>query len=293
MYLVTGASGHLGRAVVENLLSRHNIAPGKLIVTTRNADKLADLAGRGVVVRTASFDDEAALAKAFAGAERLLIVSTDALDLEGTRLAQHRRAISAAAKAGVGHVLYTSLPNPETSAVLFAPDHAGTEKAIADSTIPGWTILRNNWYFENLFHSIPRALQSGQWYTANGSGQIAHIARGDLARAAAAALASTDKSKKTFTLTGKEAMTTADIAKRISAATGKPLAVVDVPLEGLIKGMRDAGLPEPVARIFASFDAAIARGDLAGVTSDYRTLTGSDPQSFDSWLSANAGALAA
>ena len=150
------------------------------------------------------FDDTATLVKAFKGATRLLLISTDVMDRPGHRLEQHRNAIAAAEKAGVEHVLYTSMPKPETSAVLFAPDHVGTEKALAASGLKGWTVLRNNWYFENLLHSLPHAIKSGTWYTAAGEGKIAHIAREDLARAAAAALASDKGGKNTYTLTGAQ-----------------------------------------------------------------------------------------
>ncbi|MBP0573936.1 KR domain-containing protein, partial [Mycobacterium tuberculosis] len=96
----------------------------------------------------------------------LLLISTDTLGAPGLRLAQHRTAIAAAEAAGVRHVLYTSLPKAEESLVSFAPDHAGTEAALAASRIPGWTALRNHWYFENLLFSLPHILASGQWYTA-------------------------------------------------------------------------------------------------------------------------------
>jgi NAD(P)H dehydrogenase (quinone) len=208
MYLVTGASGHLGQLVISNLLETHKIPASKIIATTRNPEKLADLAAKGVNVRAADFDDTANLAEAFKGATRLLLISTDVLDRPGHRLVQHRNAIAAAEKAGVEHVLYTSLQKADTSAVSFAPDHVGTEKALANSNLNGWTLLRNSWYFENLFYALPHAIKSGTWYTAAGEGKIAHIAREDLARAAAAALASDKGGKNTYTLTGGKEYTT-------------------------------------------------------------------------------------
>jgi NAD(P)H dehydrogenase (quinone) len=292
MYLVTGASGHLGQAVINHLLTTYEIPANKVIATTRDVAKLAELAAKGVNVRDADFDDEAQLTKAFAGATRLLLISTSNLE-PGVRLGQHIRAVNAAEKAGVSHVVYTSLPRAETSAVLFAPDHAGTEKALAASKLTGWTVLRNNWYFENLFHSMPQALKSGTQYSAAGQGKVAHIARDDLARAAASALSSDKGGKTVNTLSGAKEYTTDEIAKLVSAATGKPLAVVQVPVEGLVQGMLGAGLPEVVARTFASFDVAIAKGDLSGNAGDYKALTGAEPQSFEAWLKANAGALGA
>ncbi len=293
MYLVTGASGHFGKLALNALLAAQKIPASQIIATTRKPDTLADFAAKGVTVRAADFDDEAGLVKAFAGANRLLLISTDALDRPGRRLEQHTKAVAAAAKAGVKHIVYTSMPNPETSAVAFAPDHLGTEKAIAASTIPGHTILRNNWYMENLFYAIPSALKSGSWYTAAGQGKIAYAARADLAAAAAAALASKETAKKTYTLAGAEGFTADEVAALVAKATGKPLAAVHVPLEAIVQGMVGHGFPEPVAKVFASFDTATARGDLAGTTGDIKALTGRSPQSFATWLAANAVALAA
>jgi len=292
MYLVTGAAGHFGRLVIDSLLNDQKIPASQIIATTRKPETLADLATKGIQVRAADFNTPETLATAFKGADRLLLISTDTLDKPGLRLAQHKAAVAAAEKAGVKHIVYTSLPAPETSAVSFAPDHLGTEQAIAASKIPGWTILRNNWYAENLFHSLPHALASGAWYSAAGDGRIAYVARADEAKAAAAALASKASDKATYTLTGTKGFTTREIAALVSANVGKPLAVVDVPEEGLVKGMTGAGIPEPVARVFASFDTAARKGDLSMVTGDVKKLTGKEPQSFEAWLAANKAAFA-
>ena len=293
MYLVTGASGKLGQAVINHLLTTYKVPASKIIAATRDTTKLAGLSAKGVEVRKADFDDEAGLVKAFTGATRVLLISTDAMDRPGRRLEQHVRAVKAAEKAGVKHVIYTSMPKPDTSAVLFAPDHLGTEKALAASKLEGFTVLRNNWYFENLFYALPHALKTGTQYSSAAQGKTANIARDDLARAAAAALTSNKNGKTTITLSGAKEYTTEDIAKLASAATGKPLNVVHVPVEGLVQGMIGAGLPEPMARMFASFDVNVAQGGLAGTATEYKALTGVEPQPFEDWLRKNAEALAA
>jgi NAD(P)H dehydrogenase (quinone) len=289
--LVTGASGHLGQRVIAHLLDTLKVPASRIIAVTRRPEGLAALAGQGVTVRQADFDDAVSLATAFAGAQRLLLISTDAIDRPGRRLAQHRNAIDAAAKAGVKHVVYTSMPLPEGSPLLIAPDHEGTEKALAASPL-SWTILRNCWYMENLFLNLLAALESGQWYSAAGDGKVAYIARDDLARAAATALASTDASKATLTLTGSEAFSAEETAKQVSATVGKPLNVVHVPLEGLIHGMMAAtGMPETMAAVFASFDTNTKAGRVAAVTDDYRKLTGIAPMKFADWLAVNKTSL--
>jgi NAD(P)H dehydrogenase (quinone) len=292
MYLVTGANGHLGRAVINHLLTTYKVPANKIIAVSRDAAKLADIKAKGVDTRAGDFSDAAGLAKAFAGARRALIISTDSF-APGERQKQHLNAVKAAEAAGVDHVLYTSMPKPETSAVLFAPDHLNTEKALAASSLKGWTVLRHNWYFENLFMSLPNAFKSGTQYSAAAQGKTPHIARDDLARADAAALISDKGGKNTYTLTGAAEYTTDEIAALVSKAAGKPLNVVHVPVEGLVQGMIGAGLPEGMARLFASFDANTAQGGLAGVTGDYKALTGLDPQRFEDWVKANGAALAA
>lgn len=284
--LVTGASGQLGGAVVRHLLDTLQFPAERLIATSRNPDALADLAARGVTVRAADFDQPDTLAAAFAGADRLLLVSTDALMEPGKRLAQHRAAVQAAVEAGVPHVVYTSLPSADTSHVSFAPDHLGTERALSTSPLT-WTVLRNAWYFENLAYTLPGALASGEWASASGDGRIAYIARDDLARAAAVALASGNTTNRTLTLTGAQAYSARDIAARVSTLTGKPLSVVDIAPAQQVEGLRAHGFPPVLADVFASFDVATAAGDLGEVTDDYVQLTGQSPTALDAWLPAN------
>ncbi|MBY0243625.1 MAG: NAD(P)H-binding protein [Burkholderiaceae bacterium] len=289
--LVTGASGQLGQRVIHHLLNTLAVAPGRIIATSRNPDSLTQLAALGVTVRAADFEDTASLHAAFTGAQRALLISTDALDRPGRRLAQHQAALSAAVSAGVQHLAYTSMPLPDNSPLLIAADHADTEKAISGSNLAGWTILRNHWYFENLFMSLPSALASGRWYSAAGQGKIAHIARDDLALAAATALL-TGEGKHTYTLSGAQAFTTEEIAAAVSQATGKAIEVVPVPVDGLIQGMVAAGLPAPLAAVFASFDTNTAAGRVANLSDDFQTLTGTSPQPFAQWLDANKAAFA-
>lgn len=289
--LVTGASGHFGRRVLDHLLGTLGVPSARIVATTRKPAALAAYTAKGVTVRAADFEDAVSLEKAFAGVDRLLLISTDTLDRPGVRLAQHQAAVAAAEKAGVRHVVYTSMPLPENSPILFAPDHLGTEYALAASRLPGFTVLRNHWYFENLAHALPAALASGHWYSAAGAGGYADIARDDLARAAATVLAGSETGRHTYTLSGAEALTREEIAAKVSAALEKPLAVVPVTIDALVAGMVAHGMPEPIARVFASFDAAAAAGRFAHVTNDYQTITGRKPQSFDAWLAANRAML--
>jgi NAD(P)H dehydrogenase (quinone) len=183
------------------------------------------------------------------------------------------------------------MPSPESSAVLFAPDHLGTEEAIKASGIP-YTFLRNGWYAENLFMSLPSALASGQWYTSSGEGRIAHVTRADEAAAAASALASESDQNAVYTLTGSEALTTDEIAALVREVTVKPLEVVHVSDEQLAAGMKAAGLPDFLIPTFVSFDTNTREGHIAMVTDDVEKLTGRKPVPLKAFLEENRQALA-
>jgi NAD(P)H dehydrogenase (quinone) len=290
--LVTGASGHLGRAVINHLLDTFKVPAARIIATTRTPANLADLAALGVSVREADFDDQASLARAFQGAGRALIISTNELMIQGKRREQQLAAVNAAGKAGVAHILYTSLPNPEPgSPILFAPDHYDTEQAIKASGVP-YTIFRNGWYDENLFMSLPQILASGHWYTSAGDGRISYGARDDLAAAIAAGLASGTAESATYTLTGPKAYTVAEVAALVTEVTGKPIEVVQLSDEALTEGMKAAGLPEPVARLLVSFDAATRAGNLGMVTDSVEKLSSRKSVSLRQFLEANKASLA-
>ena len=290
--LVTGASGQLGRRVIAHLLQTLKIAPQNIIATTRKPEALADLAALGVGVRSADFEDPASLAAAFAGADRLLLISTDALDRPGRRLQQHLNAINAAAKAGVKHVVYTSMPKPEPgSPIPFAPDHFGTEQALAASTM-SWTVLRHNWYADNLHLSLPAALASGQWYSAAGDGATAYVSREDCARADAAALASSDTGRSTLDVTGAQALSTPQIAAIATEVLGKPIHVVQVSPEQLAQGLAAAGVPPFLVPVLVSFDVNAKAGNVGMVSDTVRKLTGTPPQSLQDYLAHHKAAFA-
>jgi NAD(P)H dehydrogenase (quinone) len=284
---VTGAAGHLGRRVVELLLEK---GAGKIVAGTRKPEKLADLAARGVTVRHADFDDPKELETVLAGVDRVLIISTDAIDRPGRRLAQHKAAVAAAAAAGVKHAVYTSMPNPETSPVVFAPDHLGTEQALAASGM-SWTITRMCWYTDFLIPTLAPAVASGQLIAATGSGGAPYVTREDCAQAAAAALASTDASNRTWNITGPAVVTYAELAKLASELTGRPVTFVPVDAAERTAQLIGFGTPEPIAKMLVSGQMAIAQGKMGTATTAVKELTGRAPQSIREFLSAHKAAL--
>lgn len=289
--LVTGAAGQLGQRVVHHLLETYKVPASKIIAATRDPSKLADLATKGVATRKADFDDAAGLVSAFEGAGTVLIISTDALAVPGQRLKQHTAAVNAAAKAGVKHVAYTSMPSPDKSLVTFAPDHLGTENAIKASGVP-YTILRDAWYFDNFMMSLPHNLEGGKWYTATKGGKVPSITREDCALAIAAALVGKPENK-TYTLTGSTSYSITDVASAVTAITGRPLEVIDVTDEQLSGGLTGAGLPSFVVDMLVSADANIRAGNFDSLSGDFTTLTGKEPQTLRKFIEDRKAALTA
>lgn len=288
MLTLTGASGALGQSVLHHLLHTLRQPAHQILALTRQPAALASWAALGVQVRAFDLDAMAGLEQALQGSHRLLLISTDAV---GRRLAQHTAALRAARAVGVAHVVYTSMPHPEGSPLRLAPEHLGTEQALQRGGFQGWSVLRNHWYFENLFAALPGALTSGQWYSADAGQASADIARDDLGLAAAFALADGFQGERTLTLSGPEALSKADMARRISAATGRGLSVVQVPLDTIVEGLQRAGLPPALAEVYASFESNTAAGRVATVTGDFEQLTGRPPQVFDEWLTRNTDRL--
>lgn len=286
--LVTGASGQMGRRVVELLLEAN---AGKIIAGTRNPEKLADLQGRDVEVRKVDFDDPEGLVSAFAGVDRLLIISTDVVDGTDRRIRQHTNAVRAAEAAGVKHVLYTSLVNPgPESPISLAPDHHATEEALKASSLE-WTVLRNNVYTDGLLQSLPRAIETGQLVAAAGTSGVGFVTREDCSRAAAAALASESSGRNVLDITGPALVTRAEIAQIASEISGRTVEYIAIEAASLKAGLQAAGLPEPIANLIVSFDQGAADGTLAVASNAVEELTGKPAQSVRDFLLANRAAL--
>lgn len=285
-FLVTGASGQLGSQVIESLLEE---GAQPIVAITRSPEKLEALRARDVEVRAGDFNDPVTLPPAFAGGGRLLIISTDDL-VPGKRLAAHRNAISAAKEAGVSHIVYTSLTNPnEGNPIGFAVDHRETEALIKNSGIPH-TILRNCLYADLLLMNGQQAIGAGALYSAAGDGKAGYVTRSDCARAAAAALL-TETGSSVRDITGPAAVSQADVAAILSEAAGKEIPYVPITRDALVDAMKQNGLSEFMADVFSSFDAAVAEGYLDVTSGDMEELTGHRGQSVRDFLLVNKAVL--
>ena len=279
---VTGASGQLGQLVIKHLLAR-GVTRERIVAGTRSPEKLADLAAAGIEVRKADFEDPQGLTEAFQNVGTVLIISTDAMDGVDTRLKQHRNAVASAVAADVKRIAYTSQPNPDSSLLSFAPDHLETERAIKATGLPH-VIFRNGWYHENLLRSLPNALKSGQWHSATEGGRTSYVAREDIAEAIAAALVTSTSDSRTYTLTGREALSNEEIADLARLATGKPLAVVHVTDEQLVTGLNAAGIPGIFISVLVSIEAEVRAGNLSIVTDHLESLIARSPKRLADYL---------
>lgn len=269
---ITGASGQLGRLVADQLLT--TVDPAEVVLLTRDPAKLADYAERGADVRAADFSKPDELVDAFAGVERVLLISTDAV---GARVEGHRAAIEAAAKAGVRHMAYTSVsePTPDNPAGVVA-DHAATEDALRESGL-AWTMLRNNLYADMQVDSVAQAAATGQLVTNVGDGGAAYVTRADCAAVAAGVLTGEGHEGKAYDVTGPHAYTAADLAELATQKAGKPVEVVQVDDEAYTTGLVSAGLPDFIAPLLTSFGTATRLGKLATVTDVVEKIGGRKP----------------
>ena len=285
-FIVTGASGLLGRQVIDNLIAA---GAGPIIGVSRSPEKLADLADKGIEARKGDFNDPASLSAAFAGGKRLLIISTD--DLEpGKRLEAHKNAVAAATKEGITHIVYTSLTNPvEESPITFSKDHSDTEALIKDTGV-NYTILRNNLYTDLVLMGGGQSIGMGQHFAAAAEGKTGYVTRADCARAAAAALMQ-ETGSSVLDITGPAALSQGDIAAILSEISGKDIPYIPISTDDLVKAMIGAGLPEFMAKVFASFDEAMAKDYLSVASDDLEKLTGQAGQSARDFLIGNKAAL--
>lgn len=271
--VVTGATGQLGRLTVEALL-RRGIPAADIIATGRDIAGIKDLAERGVTVRRADFADTDGLVEAFAGADRLLLVSASVP--VGERVANHRRVIDAAASAGVSLVAYTSTTHADTATTVIGATHGETEEYLRDRGIPS-VLLRNSWYLENYTSQLPQILQNGAVVGAAGQGRISAASRADYAEAAAVVLTAEGHTGAVYELGGDESFTLTELAAAISAAAGEHVTYTDLPVTDLTRVLAAAGLPAELAEVLADADRGMNRGEMYTDSGDLRRLISRPP----------------
>lgn len=267
MIVVTGATGKLGRLVIQQL--RQKVPANQIAAAVRSPEKAADL---GVQVRRADYDQPDTLATALAGADKLLLISASEI---GKRAPQHRAVIAAAKQAGVRLLVYTSVLKADDSTLSLASEHKATEEAIRASGIP-YVLLRNGWYLENYTENLAPALQYGAILGSAGQGRVGAATREDLAAAAVEALTGQGHENQTYELAGSP-FTLTELAAEVARHSGKKVIYQDLPEADHKGALIGAGLPEPVAAMLANSDQGIARGDLQSASGDLQRLIGRAP----------------
>ena len=256
MIVVTGASGQLGRLVIQSLLK--TVPAAGIVAAVRQPAAVADLAALGVQVRQADYAQPATLDTAFQGATKVLLISSSAL---GERVAQHGNVIDAARRAGVALLAYTSLLHADTSPLGLAAEHTATEALLRASGVPH-VLLRNGWYTENYLAGLPAVLQHGAVIGSAGEGRIASAARADYADAAAAVLIRDDQAGLVHELAGDTSYTLAEFAAEVGRQTGRAIPYVNLPEADYRGALLGAGLPEPLAHLLADSDVGASKGGL-------------------------------
>ncbi|AKJ11468.1 quinone oxidoreductase [Streptomyces incarnatus] len=265
--VVTGATGHLGRHVVEQLLEK--VPAEQITAVVRDEAKAADFAARGVRLAVADYNAPETFDGLFAAGDKVLLISGNEFD-KG-RVRQHQVVIDAAKAAGVALLAYTSAPGSLTAAL--ADDHRATEQVLLASGLP-YTLLRNGWYHENYTENLAPVLEHGAVVQAAGDGRVSSAARADYAAAAVAVLTGEGHENKTYELGGDEAWSFAEYAAELSRQTGKEIVYSPVSVEAFSGILTGAGLPGPLAAILAGVDASIEKGELVVSSGDLSRLTG-------------------
>ncbi|MDR3437671.1 SDR family oxidoreductase [Telmatospirillum sp.] len=250
---VTGATGQLGRLVIEKL--KRKVPVTDVVALVRSPDKAKDL---GVAARAADYAKPETLDKALAGVDTLLLISSSEV---GQRGVQHHNVLAAAKKAGVKRIVYTSLLHADTSPLSLAEEHRQTEAELKASGLT-FTILRNGWYTENYTGSIGGALAGGAFIGSAAGGKISSASRADYAEAAVAVLTSAGHDNKVYELAGDTAWILSDLAAEISKQTGKNIPYKNLPAADYAAALKGFGLPGALSDAIASWDVGASNGAL-------------------------------
>ena len=284
MFIVTGASGKLGRKIVENLLL--HVPAANIGVSVRDPSKIADISARGVRVRQGDYNDAESLRHAWAGTKKLLIISSNAAATGGNPLEQHATAIRIAGELGVDRIFYTSQIS-SAAASHFPPgrDHAATEKMLAESGL-AWTSMRHGFYAESALMLNARGFDAGMLEGPE-DGKVAWATHGDLAAADAALLAGVDViDGPTPPLTGCEALDLADLAELAGDILGKPVSRSIVSEEEMEAKARAAGVPEGSIAVMLGYYRAARAGEFEAVDPTLARILQRAPETIRTFLTA-------
>ena len=248
---ITGATGQFGAIALNLLKAKHS----NVIALVRNPAKISD-----VEARQFDYSKPEKQVEALQDVDTLILVSSSEV---GQRIQQHKNVIEAAKKAGVKHIIYTSLlgASNDNTVKSLAGEHLATENALKASGIT-YTILRNGWYTENYTESVPAALANNAFYGSAKNGKISSALRAELAEAAVNVALGEGHENRTYELAGSTSWTLSDLAAEISKQTGKEIPYVDISVEDYTTALVQAGLDEGLAGFIAECDVDASNGAL-------------------------------
>lgn len=282
--LVTGATGGLGKAVVENLLK--TVGPATISVLVRDPAKAADLQAQGVTVKPGDYNDYASLVAAFKGVDKLFLVSGNDIP---NRVPQHTNVLNAAKEAGVQHVVYTSFQRKtedgSSAAAFVAEAHLATEKLLKESGLT-YTILKNALYLDVLPLFMGPVLDTNTIYLPAGEGKVPYASRADMGAAGAAVLAGTGHENQAYDISNDSSYSFHDIAKILSDLSGKAIQYVSPTAEEFGTALAAAGVPAGAIEMTAGFCVAIEQGEFDFPSTDLEKLLGRKPESAEQFLKA-------
>ncbi len=286
--VISGASGRLAGEAIDALVDR-GVPMDRLILVTRTPENLASFAERGAEVRTGDLNEPESLPDAFAGGRQLLLIGADG----GDRVAQHRAAISAARRAGIRHIVYSSWINAtEDNPAAVTRDHRLTEEALRNSGV-GYTILRNQLYADGLVDLGARAVAAGQIVSNAGRGMWAPVTRRDCAAGVAVVLTTPGHEGKVYEFTGPDLISERDFARMLTAVTDEPVRVIDVSDATYVATLVQSGVPEAAAKVAASIGVATRQNYLNIKSETLEILLGRKPESVRELLATNRARLLA
>ncbi|PWK77262.1 NAD(P)H dehydrogenase (quinone) [Mucilaginibacter oryzae] len=276
MILITGATGHLGGAVAEQLLK--HLSPGEFAILARDAKKSKHFAERGIEVRLGDFDDQASLDQALKGISKVLLIPT----IVPHRLEQNKRVVDTAVKQGVKHVVYTGISHKdiENSAVEGLDAHFQTEDYIKQSGL-AYTFLRNSLYMDILpFYGGEKVLDMG-FYLPAGDGKVPFALRREMGEAAANVFLQQGHENKTYEIAGSELYSYADVAATLSGLTGKKVGYTAADPDDFKRQLKDAGVDDFISFVITGFNIDVKNGFFETITHDLEQLLGRKPANLE------------
>lgn len=272
--LVTGATGHLGGAVIENLLKK--IAPNQISVITRNEEKRRAFASKGLNAFLGNYDDVASLENAMQGVDAVLLISAGD---QGDRMQEHKNVVDAAKKTGLKSIAYTSrcLRDRTTLVNKLMQEHFETEDYIIASGLQ-YTFFRNILYMDAIpqFVGGSAALERGIYLPA-GDGKVAFALRAEMGEAMANVLLTERFQNKIFNFTGDKTYSFDDIAAALTELSGKEVGYTDIDPSAFSGMMQQRNVPEMLITKVLGFVADIKNNQESVLTNELETYLGRKP----------------